>query len=91
MAKESNKPLVNLSSETRTLINQGIYSLYLLAPNAGVSGATYILYTSKRSFLLDASGGVLGEESPTFKIPVGQAVNYIDAAGVAHSAAKKFA
>ena len=63
MTKAAKNQLMNLSSDTKTLINQGVYSLYSLAASSAPAGAKYVLYTSKRSFLLNETGKIVSEET----------------------------
>lgn len=78
--------LVNLSTETRNLINDGIYSLYSVK---ALCGPKYVLYASNRSFLLNESGKVLGEIQAESDVSVIKAIIYIEDDGTPHSDFKK--
>ncbi len=58
MENKSTKPLMDLSIETKQLVNRGVFSLYTLADRLA-SGATFVLYTEAHSFLLADSGEIV--------------------------------
>lgn len=81
MKNESKKHLMELSMDTKQLVNQGIFSLYSLEDEVCASErASYVLYTGSQSFLLNEDGLVVKELAPTVKFKVIKAINFPEAA-----------
>lgn len=73
---------MKLSIDTKQLVNQGIFSLYLLDNEVGRNeNASYILYTGSQSFLLSDEGLVVKELAPKVQFKVIKAINFPEAAG----------
>jgi hypothetical protein len=82
MGNTSKKHLMELSTDTKQLVNQGVFSLYSLADQvSGAEQASYVLYTGSQSFLLSDDGLVVKELAPTVRFKVTKAVNFPEVAG----------
>jgi hypothetical protein len=75
--KTAKTPLMNLPTETKELINQGIFSLYALSSTSSKeNNADFVLYTGMHAFLLDYSGTVVRELGSKVKFDIRQAINF---------------
>lgn len=76
MSKLSKKPLMNLSKETKQLVNQGIFSLYALT--APQEGAEFVLYTDSKAYLLSVSGDILVQADLKARFPVKESITFTE-------------
>jgi len=76
MSKESKQPLMNLSKETKQLVNQGVFSLYSLKEEK--NGAKFVLYTNAQAYLLSLDGDIVEEADVKAKFPVQESVTFTE-------------
>jgi hypothetical protein len=58
MSHKSTNTLMNLSKETKILVNQGTFSLFSITPETGSKGE-FLLCAQSENFILDNTGAVV--------------------------------